>query len=185
MIDKKTARAEARKYREELSENEAQDFSERITEKLLGLREFDTAKTIYIYRSVNNEVDTEAIINASMRLGKTVAFPRVVDDEILFYKVTDVNELEFGYYGIPEPVENPDNLVDTQDGLVVIPGVAFDKSFHRVGYGGGFYDRFLAGHMNLVKIALAYEKQIFDEIESADCDIEPDMIITENTIYRR
>ncbi len=185
MIDKKSARVKARNYRDLLSDEDVAEYSERIADNVVALKEFIEAGTIYIYASINNEVDTRYIVDAAMRMNKTVAFPRVTDETLRFYRVDNPAELEFGYFGIQEPVENSDKLVDTDCGMVIMPGVAFDRQFHRVGYGRGFYDRFLYEHEKLVKVAIAYEGQFFDELETGEYDIAPDMIITEKNIYRR
>ena len=76
--------------------------------------------------------------------GKEIAVPKVQGLDMIFYKLTDFAQLEPGYYGIPEPVSG--EIVQWEDALMIMPGVAFDRQNHRVGYGGGFYDRYLEKH---------------------------------------
>lgn len=182
MYTKKEARERARSLRQELSSNEVITNSQVIAHRLFELPCYKDAKNIYIYSSINNEVDTSEIIAAAFDDGKTVAFPRVNNDEMIFYRVDSVYELEFGFLGILEPKPDENKLIESDNGLVIMPGVAFDEQLHRIGYGGGYYDKFLSKHCNLHRVALAYECQIFDEVDSEINDILPEMIITEERI---
>ncbi len=139
---------------------------------------------LYPYVSCGTEVDTWAIIRhvlshdvAGRRI--RVAVPRVQGTDMEFYEITSVDELCPGYQGIYEPVPSCPS-VGTGDGLMLLPGLAFDRSGHRVGYGGGYYDRYLGSHPGKHRIlyALAYDLQIVDRIETEEFDICPQKIIT-------
>ena len=186
MINKKAARDKSRKYRSELTAKQAELFSSRICDTFVSMEVFKDADTIYVYKSVNNEVNVDYIINKAYETGKTVAIPRVNGKDMLFYKITDNSELIRGYMGIPEPVDNPNNLIDENiNGVIIVPGLAFDENCQRTGYGGGFYDRFLVKHPGLVKVGVAYDAQIYNELETDEHDINVDMIITENRVLHR
>lgn len=183
MITKKEARERSKEYRRNLDMKEADRYSLKICETLMTMYEYEQADVIYVYKSVNNEVDMDYLIRKALAQGKTVALPKVCDKQILFYKITDDSDLVYGYMGIPEPAANPYNLTDADDGLIIVPGLAFDTACNRTGYGGGFYDRFLAEHPGLIKAGVAYDAQIYDGIETDDFDIKVDMIISEKRVY--
>lgn len=97
-----------------------------------------------------------------------------------FIEITDYEELASGNFGILEPVS--DDFEEIEDGLMFMPGIAFDHSRNRIGFGGGYYDRYLARHAGLVTVALAYEFQIVDKIDSEPTDIRPHIIVTESEV---
>ena len=134
-----------------------------------------------VYADYNHEVITRYIIEESWKLKKEVAVPKVSGKDMIFYKLTDFSQLEEGYYGIPEPTKG--QIADWQDALMIMPGVAFDRDNHRVGYGGGFYDRFLEKHPGLVRLAVAFEFQILEQVPVEPTDILPQIIITEKKLY--
>ena len=101
---------------------------------------------------------------------------------MVFYRLTDFSQLAPGYFGIPEPTEG--ETVDWTDALMIMPGVAFDRENHRVGYGGGFYDRFLEKHPDTQRVAVAFDFQILDLVPTEPTDICPQIIVTQSNIYR-
>ncbi len=117
MITKKEARDKSKEYRRNLDMKEADRNSFKICERLMAMYEYEQADVIYVYKSVNNEVDMDYLIKKALASGKKVALPRVCDKHILFYRITDDSDLVYGYMGIPEPVANPYNLTDTDEGL--------------------------------------------------------------------
>ena len=146
-----------------------------IAKRLFNELFYRNARFIYCYASFKDEVCTGKIIEESLRQGKKVALPRVSGE-----RKTD---LKPGFMGIKEPgqqcVKAPAPLEDT---LILMPGVAFDRSGTRIGYGGGYYDTYLENHSVCMKSALAYSVQIAPEIPSAPTDIKADMIITEKEL---
>ena len=101
-------------------------------------------------------------------------------EESVFYKLTDFARLEPGYFGIPEPVSG--EIVNWSKALMIMPGVAFDRANHRVGYGGGFYDRYLEKHPQLERVAIAFSFQMLPEVPTEPTDICPQIIVTEEEI---
>jgi len=99
---------------------------------------------------------------------------------MVFYKLTDFARLEPGYFGIPEPVSG--EIVNWSKALMIMPGVAFDRANHRVGYGGGFYDRYLEKHPQLERVAIAFSFQMLPEVPTEPTDICPQIIVTEEEI---
>ncbi|MFQ5835044.1 MAG: 5-formyltetrahydrofolate cyclo-ligase [bacterium] len=161
--------------------------SDEIKRKLLGIRQFSEAGTILFYLALGDEVQTEKMIEESLKLGKRVAVPLINSrhDQILISKLKDPErELEPGTLGIFQPKKNfyrPLKIEELE--LVIVPGVALDKRGNRLGFGKGFYDRFLKKTPDRIKsIALAFELQLVDDIPTQSHDARVDYIITEKRI---
>ena len=114
--------------------------------------------------------------------GKEIAVPKVQGLDMIFYKLTDFAQLAPGYYGIPEPVSG--EIVQWEDALMIMPGVAFDRQNHRVGYGGGFYDRYLEKHPRVKRVAAAFEFQLLPQVPTEPTDISPEIVVTEKQCIR-
>ena len=141
MEEKKAIRKQIFAERKACSDKEIQEWSKEITKNITALPEYQTADRILVYADYNHEVMTGFLIEKAWADGKEIAVPKVQGLDMIFYKLTDFAQLEPGYYGIPEPVSG--EIVQWEDALMIMPGVAFDRQNHRVGYGGGFYDRYL------------------------------------------
>ena len=183
METKQEFRREVASRRKALDAERGVQMSKRITETVTTLKEYREASLILVYIDYKNEVQTGMIMEAAWKDGKKVAAPKVNGKQMDFYLLNSVDDLESGYMGIMEPREG---LVKTEAeaGMMVMPGVAFDRDLHRVGYGGGFYDRFLEAHPGIKRVAVAYEFQLFDQVPHEEFDLAPDMIVTEKTVYR-
>lgn len=164
-----------------MSEREVTGLSTLISESFLALPELCKAESVCTYVSKGNEVDTRYIIESLWRLGKRVYVPKVYGKDMHFHRISSFDELVCGSYGIMEP--EGDAYEDALGGIIIVPGVAFDKKLNRIGFGGGYYDRYLAGHDGFFKVALAYDFQVVDEIQAEPTDIKPDVIVTESRIY--
>lgn len=156
-----------------------EENSHRICRKLFDTEVFQQAAWIYLYIDYNHEVMTGEILEKARSLQKKVAAPRVEGKEMHFFEIAGLQDLESGYFGIQEPKQGL-KPAGNEHVLMIMPGVAFDVQRHRIGYGGGFYDRYLEKHPEIATAALAFEFQIFDEVPWEPVDILPDMIITEN-----
>ena len=134
--------------------------------------------------SFKDEADTASIIDESLRLGKQVALPRVSGKRKMeFFFISGQKDLVTGFMGIKEPAGYClEASAPSEDALVLLPGLAFDRSGARLGYGGGFYDTYLAKHAGCKKAALAYSAQIAPEIPTEPVDVKTDMIITEKEL---
>lgn len=165
-------------------------FSEIIAEKVVGHPWFKEAERIYCYVDFDGEVETGNIIETALKTGKQVYVPKVHGMEIMFYPITSLDDLETGSFGILEPAisekyQNYTGQVSLDSGdvsikvLMLMPGIAFDTNRNRVGYGRGYYDKYLKEHSGFRTIALAFESQIVEHIPAEDTDISPQHIITE------
>ncbi len=175
-------RREIRDRRIGLADDVVKRLSAIICANVIKTDEYKSADTLCIYISINKEVDTRPLIEACIRDGKRIAAPRITDGVMDFYYFDDMSELQPGFFDILEPTG--DDKADVDKALIIMPGVAFDENRNRIGYGGGYYDRYLYEHNVKNTIALAYEVQIVDKVEADSYDIKPDMIITEGRTIR-
>ncbi len=183
--EKNLIRKQMKQLRADMTRTERFEKSMQIFEQLITVPEFKRADRIYTYVSMDNEIDTIMFIDYSLSLEKRVFVPRVSGKDMEFYEISDISELNPGYMGIYEPDINGKEPDYSRTGFMCMPGLAFDKSYNRIGYGGGFYDRYLSVENKLYKAALAYEAQLFESIPAQDGDVRPDMIVTEESIYRK
>ena len=181
MEEKKQIRKQIFAARKAHTDAQIEDWRRMIADRVTTLPEYTDAKSILAYADYNHEVMTGFIIEAAWRDGKEVAVPKVVGQDMIFYKLTDFAQLEKGYFGIPEPAGG--EIVQWEDAMMVMPGVAFDRENHRVGYGGGFYDRFLEKHPCIRRVAVAFEFQMLPEVPTEPTDISPEIIVTEKSAY--
>ena len=137
---------------------------------------YRAAKTIYGYLPYNQEVRTVAMLEQAMRDGKRVAVPKCYSDEMRFIFMDDLSNVEKGYANIPEPIAD-EPVADDPTALVLMPGLAFDREGHRIGYGGGFYDKFLAAEPGHPTLALCYDFQMMAHLETEEYDIPVDTVL--------
>lgn len=183
--EKRLLREGMRKLREKLSDREVKEKSSTIAKRLLQLEEYEQAKTVMFYMGANKEVKTEEAVKASLEAGKNVAVPvsDLENGKIIPVKLTSLSSLKPGAYGILEPAGGKE-IDEKEIELAVVPGLAFDAEGNRIGYGLGFYDRFLR-NISAKKIALAYEMQIVDRVLATENDVPMDLILTEERVIRR
>lgn len=190
-ISSSSSKSEIRKNilykRNSLSESEIINNSSIISNRFLLTKEYKNSKSIGAYYPTGSEVKTFDIIKYSIDKKKEVGLPRVIDStKIEFFKIIEdsFEKIKFtkGKYGIFENSMSTTNM-DKMD-LLIIPGIAFDFQGNRLGYGKGYYDRFLSLRKAKYIIALAYETQVIKEIPNNEHDIPVDVIITEKRIIR-
>ena len=155
--------------------NDKEEKSKRITSKILSHPRFINSSTIGLYASLEDEVSTDILITESLRLGKRVYLPKVVGEDICFYEINSLDELMIGTFGVREPISN-NNLSDLD--LVIVPGVIFDSNNNRMGYGKGYYDRFLKDK-KCYKIGICFKEQITDNLPIDDYDIKMDEVVVD------
>ena len=155
--------------------------SAQLAEKLFAHPAYQRTPALYSYMSYNQEVRTRAIMERALADGKRVAVPKVYGDEMRFLWLEDLNAVAPGAYGIPEPVADGP-VAGEPAALVLLPGLAFDRSGNRMGYGGGFYDKYLAAHPGHPTIALCYGFQLLPHLDTEDHDIPADTVIWSDCI---
>lgn len=155
------------------------DLSQRAQRQLIDSELFFRAKSLALYSPINNEVATEQIFLAARGQGKQVCYPRVVGEKLEFLEVGAINSLVLGAFGVAEPEIGRKISVAELD-LLIVPGVAFDMRGHRLGYGGGFYDRQLTEiSKTTISVGLCFETQLCDLLPTEEHDQALDYIVTE------
>ncbi len=175
-MDKQILRRQIRQQKQAMSLQDIEQTSRKLGELFFQTELYRQAKTIYGYLPYNQEVRTVPILEQALRDGKCVAVPKVYGEEMRFICMYDLSRVEPGYAGIPEPIDDGPVASD-RTALVLMPGLAFDPQGHRVGYGGGFYDRFLAAEPDHPTIALCYRFQMLPELETEEFDIPVEFVL--------
>ena len=175
-MDKKELRRQIREKKRAMTPEQIESASEKLKELFLATEQYREAKTIYGYLPYNQEVRTVPILQQAWADGKRVAVPKVYGDEMKFIYLSDLTQVAVGYAGIPEPMADGP-VADDPMALVLMPGLAFDKEGHRIGYGGGFYDKFLTEEPGHLTVALCYDFQMVKELPTEEFDIPVDLVL--------
>ena len=184
-MNKQNLRTRLQKLRDCIPDKEKERLDASIAKHIFSWEIFQSSSVIFCFVSFRSEVNTYTIIEKSMQLGKTVATPRVnlSTNNMDACIINDVSaSLEAGYYGIPEPLKSC-KIVDYRSiDLIITPGLAFTVRGERLGYGGGFYDRFMEHHRHTTSSALTYDRFILEELPVKEHDLPVDYVITESGI---
>ena len=175
-MDKKELRRQIREQKRAMTEAEIVAASERLGELFLNCAQYKAAKTIYGYLPYNQEVRTVPMLEQALKDGKRVAVPKCYGEEMRFIYMDDLSKVEKGYANIPEPIAD-DPVADDKTALVLMPGLAFTTDGKRMGYGGGFYDKFLASEPGHPTVALCYAFQMVEDLPTNDYDIPVDCVL--------
>ena len=176
MVNKKELRAQIRQKKRAMTPAEIEGKSRLLGEKFRACPQYAAAKTIYGYLPYNQEVRTVPMLRQALLDGKQVAVPKVYGDEMKFILLPDLDAVATGYAGIPEPIaDGPEG--DDPQALVLMPGLVFDPQGHRIGYGGGFYDKFLSREPQHPPVALCYDFQVLPQLETEEFDIPVDLVL--------
>ena len=191
-MEKKDIRKEILRKRNALSLTERERADELIRKQLWSRDSYKEAQWLFVYVSYKSEVDTLEIIKKALKQNKKIAVPKVLSSGYMeFYEISKAEELIEGYQGILEPdITNRQPIfAEKTEGkvLMILPGAVFDRKGNRIGYGGGFYDRYLERSHNclLETVALAYEMQMAEQIPTENFDKKVQCIITEQGIYSK
>ncbi|MFP4697600.1 MAG: 5-formyltetrahydrofolate cyclo-ligase [Eubacteriales bacterium] len=178
-MSKKLIRSKIKEEKKSLSLYEIESKSKIICNKFLRLRSYRDCNLLFAYLPFNQEIRIQEIINHAWNTGKKVAVPKIINKKMKFYYIKSWSDLEKGFYNILEPKTN-ELATTSKDSLMIMPGLAFDISMNRVGYGGGYYDKYLyENNKSIEKIALAYDFQLLDNIPSDSNDVKINSIITD------
>jgi 5-formyltetrahydrofolate cyclo-ligase len=166
------------KNRDQTSADLIQIASKQIHNNLNKIPEFKKAQRIAFYYPIGSEAKIQDVIQESNNLGKQILFPRVEGDNLSFRIIKDYDDLEKGKFNIMEPRDNCSHA-DKID-VILIPAVGISRSGYRLGYGHGYYDRFLAKNPHILSIAITFEKQVVKHIPFDHNDVRVDWIVTED-----
>jgi 5-formyltetrahydrofolate cyclo-ligase len=165
--------------RDNLSADFIDIASKKIQKNLKKIQDYQTAKTIAAYYSIGSEVRTHDILQDILSSGKILALPRVEDNHLVFCNVSRFEDLEKGEFGIMEPKQNCPQISEFD--VILVPAIAMTKGGQRLGYGRGFYDRFLA-YTKSTTIALTYSKFVVKNIPFSEDDVRIRLVVTEDEI---
>lgn len=175
-MNKQELRRAIRERKRAMTEEEIVERSNALAEKFYNSPAYQAASTIYGYLPYNQEVRTVPMLQRALDEGKRVAVPKVYGEEMRFIYLEDLTQVSKGYAGIPEPIADAP-VAEDKRALVLMPGLAFDPQGHRIGYGGGFYDRFLAQEPDHPTLALCYEFQMQAHLDTEEFDIPVDTVL--------
>ena len=175
-MNKTELRSRIRSLKRQMTEEQITDKSEALRSLFTATDAYRNAKTIYGYMSYHQAVRTLSILEQALRDGKRVAIPKCYGDEMRFIYMNDLSLVEKSNFGIPEPVADGP-VADDETALVLMPGLAFDPHGHRIGYGGGFYDKFLAAEPDHPTVALCFDFQVLPHLDTEEFDIPVDQVL--------
>lgn len=181
-VDKEELRSHFLKKRNNLSGKEVEERSRHIIKRVLKTGEFQVAETIHSYVSIqkNREVDTFRFLETCLQMNKQVVVPKIVGEgQLNHFEIDSLDDLRENSWGVPEPVDGKEISVRELD-LVIVPMVAGDRNKNRIGYGAGYYDRFLQS-CSVPKMGLLFDCQLYDNtLPVENFDIPLDILITES-----
>jgi len=180
-MDKKEIRSIMIEKLKKISIEERETKSKIISEKLILTNVWKKASIIATTMSMEHEVNSFYLIQAAWNEGKTIVVPKCIHKtkEMKFYKITSFSDLEKGYFGILEPlIDRCEKIVKDDIDLIIVPGVAYTKEGNRIGYGGGYFDRYLEDYQKDI-LSLAFQCQMTDKLPYEQHDIHIPLIITD------
>ena len=191
---KEDLRARMKKVRQDIPADVRAQEDETLTKIILGTELYESSEFILSYVSFGTEADTRALIRRAIRDGKRVYVPYVFPKSgaMDFFLCEDLGKLRRNRLGIPEPEPDPAKLFpytthisldSAENCMVLVPGLAFDARLGRIGYGGGYYDRFLGSFRKKMAVGMAYNEQLVDEVPMGPDDIRLDLVVTPTQAY--
>lgn len=179
---KKALRAKYKDFRKNLSETEKSEKDNAVLRKIISSEAYKRCEMLLTYVSTAIEVDTRGLIATAMKDGKAVIVPKCVDGtrEMKFYEIHSLDDLEICAFGVLEPIPDKCREITVfENAVCIVPGLAFDLDGYRLGYGGGYYDRFLSAHRELYNIGICYCGCTVNRLEHGRFDVPVNMLITE------
>ncbi len=183
MISKKDIRNTVLDIRKNFDTNSLKIYSKIICNRVIREQLYLNCENIALYMAISNEVGLDELLQDAYDKGKKIWLPKVINKEMDFYSYTKDTELITGAYNIPEP-NSHEILVPNEKTLIIMPGAVFSKDRARIGYGGGYYDKYLCKYPQCKTIAVCYNFQIMPWIPSDEHDIKPNMIISNEDIFK-
>lgn len=183
-MDKMYLRKKYLIHRQQLSLKTVSSLSVKIIDKLLNTQLYKEAHSLFTYVSVKNEVDTLYLITRALNDQKKVVVPKTYKEGIMrFYEIQSLEDLKTSHFGLLEPIHTDNEVTPDETTLILVPGVVFDYSCNRIGYGAGYYDQYLKSYPWAKTIGLAYESQVIESIPYNEYDIPLNYVLTEHHQY--
>lgn len=181
-IEKREIRKKYKTARHQMEQRQVSALSQEICKHIIESSIFQSAGHIFAYYPLGNEADVRPVVKAAWRMGKHVAFPKVFGDVMRYFEISDFSQLHPGTFGVMEPEETCP--VDWNHALVLTPGVAFDQKGNRMGFGKGYYDKYLAKFPECITIGVSYGLQLAEQIPVEVTDIPLDYMVTETGMWK-
>lgn len=190
MINKRQRKSELRSKHKKLRQSCPQkikyELDGRLTEAFLSSEEYKSCTTLFAYHSMPIEVDTSKIIKTALKDGKKVALPRCNNrsGDMSFYYISSLQDLKQGFFSLFEPdTDICESVEDFSQGLCIVPGLCYDYEGYRIGFGKGYYDRFLDAFKGIT-VGLCYSRNIERSLPRGEFDVHVDILITEKFLSR-
>lgn len=189
--EKRILRKKYKNQRDSICVEKREMASEKIFENLIAMPEIERANLVLTFISFGSEPDTKEFAEHIISTGKMLAVAKCMTESPLkgimnFHIISSLSDLEKGSYGILEPKAGilpvSDEEIDLRNTVCIVPGFSFSENGYRLGYGGGYYDRFLSKHRNIKKIGICFDEMLSENIPTADNDIPVDIIVTDKKI---
>lgn len=183
METKQQIRKALKQKRDSLTQEQVQELSEQICRQIQCHKWFQQAEEIYFYYPLGKEVNLLSLAQKALDLGKKAAFPKVDGKEMDFYQTASLNEFQEGCFHVMEPVGK--EKAYEKNALVLVPGLGFDVFGGRIGYGGGYYDRYFSRRPHRYKLGVSYAGQLTEILCREPHDILMDGVVTEEGVFLR
>ena len=181
---KQALRKQMRAVRAAMPRPACEARSRKLAERVLELDELASASTVLAFASIGNEVSTRVFIESCLRMQKRVGLPRVVDDDLVLHLIDLETKLDPGAFSVPEPPEHSAVLRPQEIDFALVPALAIDPRGHRIGYGGGYYDKLLPRLLGAKTCAVAYDFQLIAEVPELPFDRTVDLVVTDDRVLR-
>jgi len=185
MIDKRELRKIYKKKRNNITEYELKNLSNNAIANLINTPYYKNSLSVFVYINANNELITKDFIKKVWIDKKIIAVPVITKNahEMLFVKIDSFENLSKNRFGIYEPEIKDENIIKSNENtLLIVPGLVFGKNKYRIGYGGGYYDKFISENKTLINIGICFDFQIIDFVPNDENDMELDLIISDKKI---
>ena len=179
LVEKARLRKQLLDARDALSQDFINIASKQIQDNLRKVYFYRNAKRVGAYYSIGSEVKTQDVLQEILKSGKELSLPKVVKKDLVFKKISSLSDLEQGNFSVMEPKE--EFHVTKKMDVIIVPAIALTREGYRLGYGFGYYDRYLSGKKSKT-IALAYSKQLVKSIPFSDHDVKIDCMVTEDEV---
>ncbi len=177
-MNKQELRKELKSKRAAIPEERRQTYSRQICQNLLDLPMVKEADLIYAYSTIGSEVSLQTLIEDTLMHDMMIGMPKVFGEKMDFFTIRQLSELRQGAFGILEPQAGAEDLLTGNRGICLVPGLGFDATGGRIGYGKGYYDRYLQAFPGLIRIGCCFEEQLVERIPKEVQDVSMDYLMT-------
>lgn len=187
-MTKADIRKQMKQQRNSLTDRDRAIFNESIKESILNTTEYQRCSQLFCFVSFGSEIDTHEVLLQALLDGKEVYIPRIEENASMeFYHIDHLKDLQPSRFGVPEPIPveaRRYHSIDKSEAigipLMILPGLAFDPYGNRIGYGAGYYDKFLIRYPRdqFFKLGICYDFQVIERIEAEEHDVRADSILT-------